>query len=127
MSKRALIVVDAQRDFCAGGSLAVPDGDAVVPPINNLIEKFQAEGKPIFLTRDWHPVDHSSFADQGGLWPPHCVADTIGAAFHPDLLACPEATVVSKATERRQTARQLAACARDRNSRCRCHQRVALR
>ncbi len=100
MNKTALIVVDTQRDFCAGGSLAVPDGDAVIPPINALIKKFQADGKLIFLTRDWHPADHSSFADQGGLWPPHCVAGATGAAFHPDLLACPEATVVSKATER---------------------------
>ena len=100
MSKRALVVVDVQRDFCAGGALAVPDGDAVVAPINALIEKFLAEGSLVFLTRDWHPPDHSSFADQGGLWPPHCVADTEGATFHPDLVANDDTTVISKATER---------------------------
>ncbi len=100
MSETALIVVDVQRDFCAGGALAVPDGDAVVPPINALIEKFRSAGRPIFLTRDWHPADHSSFADQGGLWPPHCVADTEGADFHPGLQVDDGMTVVSKATER---------------------------
>lgn len=100
MSKTALIVVDVQRDFCAGGALAVPDGDAVIPPINALIEKFHSAGRPIFLTRDWHPADHSSFADQGGLWPPHCVADTEGADFHPGLQVVDGMTVVSKATER---------------------------
>ncbi len=100
MSKRALVVVDVQRDFCAGGALAVPDGDAVVAPINSLMAKFRATGEPIFLTRDWHPADHSSFADQGGLWPPHCVAGTTGAEFHDDLVVQDDLTVVSKATER---------------------------
>ena len=100
MNGTALVVVDLQRDFCAGGALAVPDGDAVVGPINALIRKFQSAGDPIFLTRDWHPPDHSSFSDQGGLWPAHCVADTSGAAFHPDLQVPEEATIVSKATER---------------------------
>lgn len=100
MSKRALVVVDVQRDFCAGGALAVPDGDAVVAPINALVEKFQAAGDPVFLTRDWHPPAHSSFADQGGLWPPHCVAGTEGAMFHPDLAVDDGMTVISKATER---------------------------
>ena len=104
MSETALIVVDVQRDFCAGGALAVPDGDAVVPPINALIEKFRSAGRPIFLTRDWHPADHSSFADQGGLWPPHCVADTEGADFHPDLQVVDGMTIVSKATERESDA-----------------------
>jgi len=99
MNKRALVVVDLQRDFCAGGALAVPDGDAVVAPVNELIAIFRAAGDPIFLTRDWHPSDHSSFADQGGLWPPHCVAGTTGAEFHPDLVAQDDLTVVSKATE----------------------------
>ncbi len=100
MSKRALVVVDVQRDFCAGGALAVPDGEAVVAPINALIQKFEAEGSPVFLTRDWHPPDHSSFTEQGGLWPPHCVADTEGAAFHPDLVVNENLTVISKAIQR---------------------------
>ena len=100
MSKTALVVVDLQRDFCAGGALAVPDGDAVVGPVNALIDQFRSAGNPIYLTRDWHPADHSSFADQGGLWPPHCVAGTEGADFHPDLQVGGDLTVVSKATER---------------------------
>jgi len=104
MSETALIVVDVQRDFCAGGALAVPDGDAVVPPINALIDKFRSAGRPIFLTRDWHPADHSSFTDQGGLWPPHCVADTEGANFHPDLQVDDDMSIVGKATERERDA-----------------------
>ena len=98
MSKIALIVVDVQQDFCSGGALSVPDGDAVVAPINALVEKFQADGLPVFLTRDWHPSDHSSFSDQGGLWPAHCVAGTTGAEFHPDLQVGEGATIISKAT-----------------------------
>ena len=100
MSKIALIVVDVQQDFCSGGALAVPDGDAVVAPINDLVEKFQADGNPIYLTRDWHPADHSSFSDQGGLWPAHCVAGTTGAEFHPDLQVGEGMILISKATER---------------------------
>jgi nicotinamidase/pyrazinamidase len=77
----ALIVVDVQNDFCSGGALAVPDGDAVVEQINRLIESFPFT----VATRDWHPPDHLSFQEQGGPWPPHCVRDTRGAQLHPDL------------------------------------------
>jgi nicotinamidase/pyrazinamidase len=76
-----LIVVDVQNDFCSGGALAVPDGDAVVEPINRLIESYPYT----VVTRDWHPPDHLSFQEQGGPWPPHCVRDTHGAQLHPDL------------------------------------------
>jgi nicotinamidase/pyrazinamidase len=76
-----LIVVDVQNDFCAGGALAVPDGDAVVAPINQLMDDFDF----VVATRDWHPPDHASFVDQGGPWPPHCVQGTPGAALHPEL------------------------------------------
>jgi nicotinamidase/pyrazinamidase len=77
----ALIIVDVQRDFCEGGALAVPDGDAVIAPVNDL-----ARGsRYVVATRDWHPPDHCSFAVQGGPWPVHCVRDTDGAQFHPDL------------------------------------------
>jgi nicotinamidase/pyrazinamidase len=71
----ALIVVDVQNDFCPGGALAVPDGDAVVAPINALAARVPI----VVATRDWHPPDHSSFADFGGPWPVHCVAGTRGA------------------------------------------------
>jgi nicotinamidase/pyrazinamidase len=76
-----LIVVDVQNDFCPGGALAVPDGDAVVEPINRLM----AEVPVVVATRDWHPADHSSFVQQGGPWPPHCVQGTPGAELHPGL------------------------------------------
>jgi nicotinamidase/pyrazinamidase len=77
----ALVVVDVQNDFCAGGALAVEDGDAVVEPINRL-----AQAAPFAIaTRDWHPADHRSFAQNGGPWPVHCVAGSPGAEFHPAL------------------------------------------
>jgi nicotinamidase/pyrazinamidase len=75
---RALIVVDVQNDFCPGGALAVPDGDAVVEPINHLA----SQSPFVVATRDWHPADHGSFAEQGGPWPVHCVAGTPGAELH---------------------------------------------
>jgi nicotinamidase/pyrazinamidase len=77
----ALIIVDVQNDFCPGGALAVADGDAVVPILNRLAAHFGT----VVATQDWHPATHSSFAAQGGPWPPHCIAGTPGAAFHPDL------------------------------------------
>jgi nicotinamidase/pyrazinamidase len=76
-----LIVVDVQNDFCAGGALEVPDGDAVVDPINRLMEDIPF----VVATRDWHPPNHRSFQPEGGPWPVHCVADTGGAQLHPRL------------------------------------------
>jgi nicotinamidase/pyrazinamidase len=77
----ALIVVDVQVDFCPGGALPVRGGDEVVEPINRLA----AQSQFVIATRDWHPPDHRSFADQGGIWPVHCVRDTAGARLHPRL------------------------------------------
>jgi len=93
----ALIVIDVQNDFCPGGALAVPDGDAIVPGINTLMPDFDA----VILTQDWHPAGHSSFASsyEGAqpyglvdmpygpqiLWPDHCVQGTGGAGFHAGL------------------------------------------
>lgn len=94
----ALLIVDVQNDFCPGGSLAVPDGDAVVPVLNHWIASAREAGIPVFASRDWHPVDHTSFEDQGGQWPEHCVQDTEGARFHPDLQLPDDAIRVSKAT-----------------------------
>lgn len=94
----ALIVVDVQNDFLPGGSLAVRQGDAVIPALNRWIARFRTAGLPIFATRDWHPVNHCSFTDQGGPWPPHCVADSPGAAFGDGLDLPPGVMVVSKAT-----------------------------
>ena len=89
----ALLVVDVQNDFCPGGSLAVNEGDKVVPDLNRIEAAFERAGLPIFLTRDWHPADHMSFKERGGPWPPHCVQETRGAEFHP-LLNIPKAAVV---------------------------------
>ncbi len=74
-------MVDVQNDFCAGGALAVPDGDAVIAPINRLAER----ARFVVATRDWHPADHGSFAEAGGRWPVHCVAGTTGAELHPGI------------------------------------------
>src|SRR6185295_7768120 len=85
-SKRALIVVDVQNDFCPGGSLAVAHGDEVVAPLNKLIDEFLKRGEPVFKARDWHPATTKHFQAYGGTWPIHCVQNTVGAEFHPDLL-----------------------------------------
>lgn len=94
----ALLCVDVQNDFLPGGSLGVPQGDAVVEPLNRCLRRFTRLGLPVFATRDWHPPHHVSFAERGGPWPPHCVADTPGARFAPTLRLPANATIVSKAT-----------------------------
>ena len=96
----ALVVVDIQNDFCPGGALPVKDGDKVIPVLNKYIDRFRKAGAPILFTRDWHPPDHSSFKAQGGPWPPHCVQNSEGARFHPDLYIPPEGEVVSKADKK---------------------------
>jgi len=96
--RRALVVVDVQNDFCPGGSLAVERGDEVVAPLNRLIEEFLERGEPVYKSRDWHPAKTKHFAAYGGTWPVHCVQNTRGAEFHPDLLDDPRIRVVSKGT-----------------------------
>ena len=92
-----LLVIDVQNDFCPGGALAVPDGDAVLDPIHRIVPLFAH----VILTQDWHPAGHSSFASshagkqpfdqidmpygQQTLWPDHCIQGSKGAEFHPDL------------------------------------------
>ena len=93
----ALLIVDPQVDFLPGGSLGVPQGDAVLAPINRLIDLYRTHGLPVYVSRDWHPALHCSFADQGGPWPVHCVAGSDGARFAPGL-QLDDAIVVSKAT-----------------------------
>lgn len=88
----ALVIVDVQNDFCPGGALPVPDGDAVVDPLNRLAEQLPL----VIATRDWHPADHSSFKDRGGPWPVHCVRDTGGAQLHPRLHSSPIDAIVDK-------------------------------
>lgn len=93
----ALIAVDVQNDFLSGGSLAVPEGDAVVPALNRYLAAFGARALPVFATRDWHPPNHCSFKAQGGIWPPHCAAATRGAEFASGLALPETAVVISKA------------------------------
>ena len=94
----ALIVVDVQRDFCPEGALPVPEGDKVVPVLNEYIQRFRNAGAQIYATRDWHPSNHMSFQDYGGIWPAHCIQGSEGAEFHPDLALPGEITIISKAT-----------------------------
>ena len=77
----ALIVVDMQKDFMPGGALPVPDGDRIVPVVNGYIELFEERGSPVYFTRDWHPDNHLSFKNNGGIWPAHCRKYTEGAEF----------------------------------------------
>ena len=100
-SKKALIVVDVQNDFCPGGSLAVAQGNEVVPPLNKLMKDFLDRGEPVYKTRDWHPEKTKHFAIYGGTWPIHCVQNTPGADFHPDLLDDQRITVISKGFDER--------------------------
>ncbi|MDT0689739.1 bifunctional nicotinamidase/pyrazinamidase [Salegentibacter sp. F188] len=94
---KALLIIDVQNDFMPGGALAVPEGDKIVPVVNELQEKFEL----VIATQDWHPQNHASFADshadknefetidldgiQQILWPVHCVQNSEGAEFHPEL------------------------------------------
>ncbi len=92
----ALVIVDVQNDFCPGGSLPVPEGDAVVPILNRYAERFADLHAPIFASRDWHPPVTTHFTAHGGRWPPHCVQGTRGAEFHAELRLPREVVVVSK-------------------------------
>lgn len=92
----ALIVVDVQNCFLPGGSLAVPEGEKVVPVVNALEPLFSHRA----FTRDWHPPDHVSFAENPQFkdmsWPPHCVQGSADAEFHEDLQVPPDALLVTK-------------------------------
>ncbi len=107
-TSEALLVIDVQNDFCPGGGLPVPDGDAVIGPVNRLIEA----ASHVLLTQDWHPPGHRSFASSHPgrrpydtadfpygaqvLWPDHCVQSTPGADFHPGLRAGKAELVIRK-------------------------------
>jgi nicotinamidase/pyrazinamidase len=95
----ALIIVDVQNDFLPGGALAVNDGDAVIPVINECMRVFTTNALPIFATRDWHPAGHCSFVDYGGPWPNHCVADSRGAQFAENLAFPDDLTILNKGTD----------------------------
>lgn len=87
----ALLVVDVQNDFAdPSGSLYVRGGADVVPIVNDLIQRGRRAGSLVVYTQDWHPDHTPHFAKDGGVWPEHCVHDTWGAAFHPDLVVAGE-------------------------------------
>lgn len=94
----AVLAVDVQNDFCPGGALEVPRGDEVVPVLNDWMKAAADANLPVVASRDWHTVDHVSFQHQGGPWPAHCIQDTWGAEFHPDLCLPEGAVRVSKGT-----------------------------
>ncbi|MFW6172301.1 MAG: bifunctional nicotinamidase/pyrazinamidase [Elusimicrobiota bacterium] len=108
-SKKALVIVDVQNDFCPGGALAVPDGDKIITNINKISKSDQFH--KVVATQDWHPENHVSFASNHDkdpyetikindinqtLWPAHCVPGTKGAEFHPDLDIKPVDLIIRK-------------------------------
>lgn len=101
---KALLIVDVQNDFCSGGSLAVKDGDQVVPELNKYIDHCKYLGYQIIASRDWHPYETNHFKDFGGNWPIHCVAGTKGAEFHPYLKLDNNTIIISKGTKKDEDA-----------------------
>lgn len=91
--RAVLVIVDVQNDF-VDGSLAVPGGAEVIPPLNKAAEYVRRNGGDVVLTRDWHPKETPHFGP--GAWPVHCVAKTGGAAFHRDLAVSPDDIIISK-------------------------------
>jgi nicotinamidase/pyrazinamidase len=122
-----LLIVDVQNDFCRGGALALPEGDAIVPVVNRLAHSFTH----VILTQDWHPPGHTSFASSHPgkrpfdtieasygtqiLWPDHCVQGTSGAAFHPQL-DVPHAELVLRKGFRKSIDSYSAFCENDRRT-----------
>jgi len=119
ITKTLLLEIDVQNDFCPGGALAVPEGDAVVEPLNALAAAIAAAGGRIAATQDWHPLGHVSFASSHpgkkpgdiidiagraglaqGLWPDHCVQGQRGADFHDGLDLKPVHLIVRKGFRR---------------------------
>ena len=112
MTKEALLIIDIQFDFLEGGSLAIPDGNEVIPEILKVAPNFET----IILSQDWHPAGHKSFASshtgkssfdqiewQGKtetLWPDHCVQNTEGAKIHPEILALNPSIIIQKGNDR---------------------------
>lgn len=95
----ALLAVDIQNDFCTGGSLAVPDAEEVIPQVNAALEVASAKGLPCFASRDFHPQNHCSFVEYGGIWPSHCVQNTYGAEFNSMLSFPDNVIIVNKAVK----------------------------
>jgi nicotinamidase/pyrazinamidase len=94
--KAALIVVDVQKDFCPGGALPAPGGNDIIEALNRHLGEARDREIPVYASRDWHPPVTNHFKQYGGEWPPHCVQDSAGARFHPDLKLPADAIVISK-------------------------------
>ena len=95
-SRDALIVVDVQNDFMPWGALPVNGADSIIPVVNRYLKLFSEVGLPVFATRDWHPENHVSFKENGGIWPRHCVQWSEGAAFAKGLELPPETFIINK-------------------------------
>jgi nicotinamidase/pyrazinamidase len=91
-----LLIIDVQKDFCPGGALAVEKCDRIIQVLNHWIEEAQQRDVPIYVSRDWHPRNHISFREQGGQWPPHCIQESDGAGFHPDLDLPEDSVIITK-------------------------------
>lgn len=98
-NKDALIIADVQKDFLPGGALGIKNGNQIIPALNDYISIFKQANAKIIASRDWHPSNHMSFTAQGGPWPPHCVQNTEGAEFSPQLKLPANAMIISKATD----------------------------
>ena len=95
----ALLVVDVQNDFAdPAGSLSVRDGEAIVPRVNDEVERAAAAGALVVYTQDWHPPSTPHFQKDGGVWPVHCVGDTGGSELLPGLLVADGAEFLRKGT-----------------------------
>lgn len=94
--KKALLIVDIQNDFCPGGALSIPEGDKIIPVVNEYIRIFAGAGFPVLASRDWHPERTAHFKEFGGVWPVHCVRDSTGAQFHPALKLPKDAVLLYK-------------------------------
>lgn len=95
----ALVIADIQNDFLPGGALGIRGGDRVVPILTTYMRRFQAQGLPVFVTRDWHPPHHCSFRPQGGPWPPHCIAGSRGSLPPAEFTVPDSAVVIYKAID----------------------------
>jgi nicotinamidase/pyrazinamidase len=94
----ALLIADIQNDFLPGGALGVRGGDEIIPVLLSYVDRFHCRGLPIFATRDWHPANHCSFRERGGIWPVHCVAGSAGADPPSTFLLPLSAVIIHKAT-----------------------------
>jgi len=100
----ALLITDIQNDFLPGGALGIEESAAILPALRRYLRLFEANGRPIFVTRDWHPPDHCSFHEQGGPWPAHCIAGSQGSLPPVQFEAPASAVIIYKAIDRDEEA-----------------------